>query len=85
MHRGLRGRGLCLHQAEPGEGRTPHELLIGARSEPVSGLATLKRRGRHFDHLRRLKPKHFIANNSLVDLDIEAGKLDDALAFAEEV
>ncbi len=69
-----------LNQARPD---TPQLLIALAQSQYRAGdieaaRTTLK-------HLRSIQPNNFVANNSLVDLDIEAGNLDDALAFTVEV
>ena len=69
-----------LNQAKPD---TPHLLTALAQSQYRAGDVKAARASLH--HLRTIEPKNYVANNSLVDLDIEAGKLDDALAFAEEV
>ncbi|MDH3659609.1 MAG: PEP-CTERM system TPR-repeat protein PrsT [Alphaproteobacteria bacterium] len=69
-----------LNQAKPD---TPPLLIALAQSQYRADDIDAARASLH--HLRSLDPKHFVANNSLVDLDIQAGKLDEALAFADEV
>ena len=69
-----------LNRARPD---TPQLLIALAQSQYRAGDSEAARKT--LQHLRSLDPAHFVANNSLVDLDIEAGSLDAALAFAEEV
>jgi len=69
-----------LNQARPDR---PELLIALAQSQYRAGDTSAARAS--LLHLRSIQPDHFVANNSLVDLDIEASKLDEALAFAEEV
>ncbi|MGI9417807.1 MAG: XrtA/PEP-CTERM system TPR-repeat protein PrsT [Geminicoccaceae bacterium] len=69
-----------LNQARPD---TPELLIALAQSQYRAGDTEAARAS--LEHVRSIQPNHFVANNSLVDLDIEAGRLDDALAFAERV
>ena len=69
-----------LNQAKPD---TPELLIALAQSQYRAGDSGAARAS--LEHLRSFRPDHFIANNSLVDLDIQADKLDEALAFTEEV
>lgn len=69
-----------LNQAKPD---TPQFLLALAQSQYRAGDGEAARTT--LRHLRKIQPDNFVANNSLVDLDIEAGKLDDAMAFVEGI
>ncbi|MEZ5935058.1 MAG: PEP-CTERM system TPR-repeat protein PrsT [Alphaproteobacteria bacterium] len=67
-----------LNQAKPD---TPPLLIALAQSQYRAGDTAAARATLH--HLRKIQPTNFVANNSLVDLDIEAGEVEDALAFAK--
>ena len=69
-----------LNQAKPDN---PQLLIALAQAQSRAEDTEAARASLH--HLRGLDPANYVANNSLVDLDIQAGKLDDALAFTEEV
>ncbi|MGI9511230.1 MAG: XrtA/PEP-CTERM system TPR-repeat protein PrsT, partial [Geminicoccaceae bacterium] len=69
-----------LNQAKPDK---PQLLIALAQAQYRAGDIEAARASLH--HLRGLEPANYVANNSLVDLDIQAGKLDEALAFTEEV
>ena len=69
-----------LNQAKPD---TPPLLIALAQSQYRAGDVDAARSTLH--HLRAIQPNNFVANNSLVDLDIESGQLDDALAFADQL
>ena len=69
-----------LNMAKPDQ---PKLLIALAQSQYKAGdvegaRATLL-------HIRKLQPTHAVANNSLVDLDLETDALDQALAFTDEL
>jgi len=69
-----------LNQAKPDQ---PRFLIALAQSQYRSG--NLKGARASLLHVRSLQPTNAIANNSLVDLDLEADQIDQALAFTDEV
>ncbi len=69
-----------LNQAKPDQ---PPLLIALAQSQYRAG--DVKGARASLLHVRSLQPAHIVANNSLVDLDLEANRTDAALAFAEEL
>ncbi|MGI9450641.1 MAG: XrtA/PEP-CTERM system TPR-repeat protein PrsT [Geminicoccaceae bacterium] len=69
-----------LNQAKPDQ---PMLLVALAQSQYRAG--DIKGARASLLHIRSLQPTHVIANNSLVDLDLESGRIDDALAFSDEL
>jgi len=69
-----------LNQLQPDQ---PGLLIALAQSQYRAGDAEAARQSLH--HVRSLQPDHQVANNSVVDLDIEQGRFDEALAFADKV
>lgn len=69
-----------LNQLRPDH---PELLIALARSQYQAGDVEAARTSLH--HVRSIRPDIYIANNSLVDLDIRAERFDEALAFTEEV
>lgn len=69
-----------LNQAKPDQ---PRLLIALAQSQYRAGDIEGARAS--LLHIRSLEPAHMIANNSLVDLDLEAKKPEAALAFTDEL
>ncbi len=69
-----------LNQEKPDR---PGLLIALAQSQYHAGDVEAARQS--LEHVRSLYPEHPIANNSLVDLDIEAERYDEALAFTEKL
>ncbi len=69
-----------LNQARPDH---PRLLIALAQSQYRSG--DVKGARASLQHIRSLQPTHIVANNSLVDLDLEVGQIDKAFAFADEL
>ena len=69
-----------LNQAKPDQ---PRLLIALAQSQYRAG--DIKGARASLTHIRSLDPTHMIANNSLVDLDLEAEQPDAALDFADEL
>ena len=69
-----------LNQAKPDQ---PNFLIALAQSQYRAG--DIKGARASLMHIRSLQPTHLVANNSLVDLDLELGEFDQALAFADEL
>ena len=69
-----------LNQAKPDQ---PPLLIALAQSQYRAG--DVKGARASLLHIRSLLPTHMIANNSLVDLDLEAGEIEAALAFTDEL
>ncbi len=69
-----------LNQTKPDQ---PSLLIALAQSQYRA--ADLEGARASLQHILKLYPTHAVANNSLIDLDLEADRTEEALAFAEQL
>ncbi len=69
-----------LNQAKPDQ---PSLLIALAQSQYRAG--DVKGARSSLQHILKLEPTHAVANNSLIDLDLEAAETDAALAFTDQL